>query len=89
MRDRKMSDSGVSPWHAGDMQTNAYIVWALVAAGERGLGDEIQALVELSKSDQTYGSDPYFLGLLSATLYEVHLFLLPSRWTRFRECDSA
>ena len=63
MRDRKMSDSGVSPWHAGDMQTNAYIVWALVAAGERGLGDEIQALVELSKSDQTYGSDGASTGI--------------------------
>jgi hypothetical protein len=52
-------------------QTNAYIVWSLVAAGETGLDKEVDALVKLAKEDPVYSSDPYFLGLVSATLFEV------------------
>ena len=52
------------------VQTNAYIVWSLVSAGERGLSKEVARLVALGE-DSAFARDPYFLGLLSATLFEV------------------
>ncbi len=51
-------------------QTNAYIVWSLVSAGETGLDKEIKYLVKLSKESDTFAKDPYFLGLVAATLYQ-------------------
>ena len=53
------------------VQTNMYIVWSLVSAGERGLDREINALHALGRTDPAFSKDPYFLGLLSATLFEV------------------
>lgn len=60
----------------GCTQTNAYIVWSLVSAGEKGLDKEIEYLLKLAKESNDFASDPYFLGLVAATLYQVHTVLI-------------
>ncbi len=49
-----------------------YIVWSLVMAGDRSVDKEIEALVVQSKEGE-YSKDAYFIGLLSATLFEVRI----------------
>ena len=65
------------------MQTNAYIVWSLVTAGQRGLDAEIDAMVAAVPQ---YSKDMYYVGLVAGTLYQVcvrvHVVMvavLPSR----------
>ena len=58
-------------------QTNAYIVWSLVNAGESGLDTEIEALVKRANDvNDPFSRDPYYLGLVTATLFKVSDFIL-------------
>lgn len=57
---------------APDNITSAYIVWTLTETGETAVETEITALkgyADASIKDGT--ADPYFLGLLSASLYNL------------------
>ena len=50
--------------------TNAYICWALTESGEQAdLTKEIAVLMDLGES--TKKDDPYFLSLLTCTLYNL------------------
>ena len=52
--------------------TDLYIVWALVTAGERGLDKEVDAAwKEVNNPASDHSTDPYYIGLEAATLYEL------------------
>lgn len=50
--------------------TNAYIIWALVSSGYTDIEDELKSLIQIADTSILSGKvDPYYLGLLSSTLY--------------------
>jgi hypothetical protein len=44
-----------------------------VSAGEKDLDKEIAYLLALAKESNDFAKDPYFLGLVAATLYQVRV----------------
>jgi len=61
--DRALDTFGRAPQDTSD----AYIVWALTSAGETDLEKEIEHLKEVADSS----TDPYIIGLLAASLYNL------------------
>ena len=47
--------------------TNAYIVWSLTEAGQKGLEKEVDALARQAATSK----DPYFIGLVAGSLHNV------------------
>ena len=68
--DRALDSFGRAP----DNITAAYIVWALTSAGETNVTTEITNLKSIADASIISGTaDAYFLGLLSASLYNLNM----------------
>jgi hypothetical protein len=58
---------------APDNITDAYIVWSLTSSGEKNLTTELNALATIANNSVKNGTaDPYFLGLLAASYYNLN-----------------
>ena len=68
----KLSDQALDSFGRAPQEiTDAYIVWALTSVGETGLDAEIDQLVKLAETHEKYQKDSYFIGLVTAILYNV------------------